>query len=188
MQQVWQKILAFFTAQGEQAAKKRANLLVIFALAGIVLLGLSYIWEQEPPEPSARQSGTAEAGRELEQQLEQRLTQVVQRIAGAGQAYVMVTLDSTAQAVYAQDISRQEEGSGGEGEQYRQSSQSTHILYDGGSGEQPLVERQIAPKVRGVVVLCQGAQDPVVEAQVTQAVATSLGISSSRICVAKLSN
>ena len=62
------------------------------------------------------------------------------------------------------------------------------MLLGNGSEESPLVEKRIEPTVRGVLILCEGAEDPVVEARVTEAVRTVLGISSSQICVEKISN
>ena len=43
-------------------------------------------------------------------------------------------------------------------------------------------------QVRGVMILCEGAENPVVEQRVTEAVKTVLGIPASRICVEKISN
>ena len=60
------------------------------------------------------------------------------------------------------------------------SREQTHILMDRGSGEEPLVEKQIEPQVRGVMILCEGAENPVVrEQRVTEAVKTVLGIPAS---------
>ena len=45
----------------------------------------------------------------------------------------------------------------------------------------PLVEKQIEPKVRGVIVLCEGADNPIVENRVTEAVKTALGITEEEV-------
>lgn len=47
--------------------------------------------------------------------------------------------------------------------------------------------KEIAPRIRGVLVLCQGGGDPVTAARVSEAVTKALDISSAKVCIAKLS-
>lgn len=47
--------------------------------------------------------------------------------------------------------------------------------------------KSITPMVRGVVIVCDGGDDPVVVARVMSAVTKSLDISSDKVCVTKLS-
>lgn len=48
--------------------------------------------------------------------------------------------------------------------------------------------KSITPVVRGVVVVCDGGEDPVVANRVMLAVTRSLDISSNKVCITKLSN
>ena len=41
--------------------------------------------------------------------------------------------------------------------------------------------------IRGVLVVCEGGDDPVVTARVTEAVTKALDISTAKVCIAKLS-
>lgn len=172
--------------------ENRMNLILICAVTGIILIAASYIWdEQAEPAESVSDAGTLLSADT--RTLEQRLSEMVSRIDGAGRSCVMVTMDSTREAVYAQDLRETEDTSsssesGRTTESGNISREQTHILMDRGSGEEPLVEKQIEPQVRGVMILCEGAENPVVEQRVTEAVKTVLGISASRICVEKISN
>ena len=47
--------------------------------------------------------------------------------------------------------------------------------------------KEIAPRIRGVLVLCQGGSDPVTVGRITEAVTKALDISSAKVCVEKLS-
>lgn len=47
--------------------------------------------------------------------------------------------------------------------------------------------KEIQPLIRGVLVLCEGGDDPAVVERITQAVTKTLGISSAKVCIAKLS-
>lgn len=172
--------------------ENRMNLILICAVTGIILIAASYIWdEQAEPAESVSDAGTLLSADT--RTLEQRLSEMVSRIDGAGHSCVMVTMDSTREAVYAQDLRETEDTSissesGRTTESGNISREQTHILMDRGSGEEPLVEKQIEPQVRGVMILCEGAENPVVEQRVTEAVKTVLGIPASRICVEKISN
>lgn len=172
--------------------ENRMNLILICAVTGIILIAASYIWdEQAEPAESVSDAGTLLSADT--RTLEQRLSEMVSRIDGAGRSCVMVTMDSTREAVYAQDLRETEDTSsssesGRTTESGNISREQTHILMDRGSGEEPLVEKQIEPQVRGVMILCEGAENPVVEQRVTEAVKTVLDIPASRICVEKISN
>lgn len=48
--------------------------------------------------------------------------------------------------------------------------------------------KSITPVVRGVVIVCDGGDDPLVVSRVMSAVTKSLDISTNKVCVTKLSN
>lgn len=45
---------------------------------------------------------------------------------------------------------------------------------------------QVTPVVRGVVVVCEGGDDPIVSSRVLDAVTKSLSVSSDKVCITKL--
>lgn len=176
--------------RAQELLRNRPNLILTLAVAGIILIAVSYIWDEQP-EPVTVSDATGSTLAEDARQLEERLTEIIGQVAGAGETCVMVTMDTTRESVYAEDITSQrrsiQTGELGSGDEDF-SEERTHVLLGNGSEESPLVEKRIEPTVRGVLILCEGAEDPVVEARVTEAVRTVLGISSSQICVEKISN
>ncbi len=62
---------------------------------------------------------------------------------------------------------------------------SAEVVYEEKSEYQT---KQIEPKIRGVVVVCDGGSDPVVVQRVIRALQSVLDISASKICVAQLSD
>lgn len=48
--------------------------------------------------------------------------------------------------------------------------------------------KEVEPVIRGVLVVCEGGDDPVVVERVTQAVTKVLDISTAKVCVSKLSS
>lgn len=47
--------------------------------------------------------------------------------------------------------------------------------------------KEVEPLIRGVLVLCDGGDDPVVVGRITEAVTKALDISSAKVCITKLS-
>lgn len=47
--------------------------------------------------------------------------------------------------------------------------------------------KEVEPVIRGVLVVCEGGDDPVVVERVTQAVTKALDISAAKVCITKLS-
>ena len=47
--------------------------------------------------------------------------------------------------------------------------------------------KEIEPHIRGVLVVCEGGDDPVVVERITQAVTKALDISTAKVCITKLS-
>ena len=47
--------------------------------------------------------------------------------------------------------------------------------------------KEVAPLIRGVLVLCEGGDEPVVVERVTEAVTKALDLSAAKVCITKLS-
>ena len=47
--------------------------------------------------------------------------------------------------------------------------------------------KEIEPRVRGVLVICEGGDDPVAVGRITEAVTKALDISTAKVCISKLS-
>lgn len=47
--------------------------------------------------------------------------------------------------------------------------------------------KEVEPVIRGVLIVCEGGDDPVVVERVTDSVTRALGISAAKVCISKLS-
>ena len=166
---------------------QKKNALFVLGIAGILLLGASELF----PKSQQKADVFAQSGQEMsvsaqEQILEERVQQIVETVDGAGKVKVMITLEDAGETIYAQDEQLDAEHQYDENGQKvldRNSGQSSHLFFDSGSDEQPLVETMRQPTVQGVAVICEGGGDIAVESRITQVVATVLGIPTSRVCV-----
>ncbi|MCI1964692.1 MAG: stage III sporulation protein AG [Oscillospiraceae bacterium] len=161
-------------------------------LIGIALIFLSgFLPDSGKTEQKTDSSVKATTAQEYETNLEKELTDLIIKIHGVGNASVMLTLEQTQKSVYAKEerVSGQktkDQSNDSTRNEEDQSNETNYILVKGADGsEQALSVTEIQPVVKGVVVVCDGAENPVVQKSVTDAVTTALDISSVRVCVIK---
>lgn len=172
-------------------SRKRIGFFFV-GLAGICLIFLSDILfgGREGSTGAARQSTQqAVSAATGVQELETRLTEMLESVQGAGKVQVMITLESAGETVYARDeqsdTQTTQDGSDGVTDR-KESYKSEHIIVDAADGKQPLVETHIEPEVKGVAVVCEGGDDITVIKRITDLVSVVLGLSTNRICVTKM--
>ena len=93
----------------------------------------------------------------------------------------MVTVDSGEESVYSSDTETDNQS----GENSASSSQKNTFVIVDDDEQKPLLEKEIEPKIRGVIVVCEGADDVYVRQAVIDSLRAALGISSANISVVK---
>lgn len=107
---------------------------------------------------------------------EEKLANTISKIQGAGEAQVVLSLQSSSRQVLAQDKEQGREGD----------SSTTTVTVGRGSGSQDVVPLQtVAPQFRGALVVCPGGDDPQVRLAVMEAVSALTGLGSNQISVCK---
>lgn len=172
---------------------KFIGVIFVLGLLGIAIIFLSDLFspgKSSTVQPAAQSSGVDTA--EIEEQLERRLATILQQIDGVGALEVMVTLESTEEYIFAQEGSQSSDSTeqydeGALSQSSRQSqSDIQYILVEGESGsKQALVKTVIEPKIRGVLVVCDGGGSPYIQQCVLEAVSKLFDISSAKIHVTK---
>ncbi|MCL2572889.1 MAG: hypothetical protein FWE11_10875 [Defluviitaleaceae bacterium] len=171
--------------------KKIIIYLVMIAAAGVLLM----LWgrgERQSPEPQKPEERpvvtTTEEPQPVqltrpERTLEEELEAFLSLVAGAGQVRVMVSALGDRETIFAVDSTSsnshiQEEDAGGGTRDQRQHSTQTQtvIITDRNGIDQPLVLREIAPRVEGIVIIAQGGDDPFVRDALTRAAQAVLGV------------
>ena len=165
-------------------------------LAGMALILISQFTGKSKESQKPADTNTAEfTVEQYTKGVEERLTGLITSIDGVGRAQVMVTLQSTAETVYAQEEKRTtdktQDPSGTERvgrTNQKENVEQKYILVDSEYGRrQALVVTQLQPKIQGVVIACEGADNVRVEQRLIHVVTTALGIPSTRVCVVKIS-
>ena len=70
----------------------------------------------------------------------------------------------------------------------RMDTKESVIIVDTENGRQGLLVTEIQPTVKGVVVVCRGGDQPIVQERIVSTITTALNISSKRVCVTKLTD
>lgn len=107
--------------------------------------------------------------------IEEQLCRLIEKIEGVGKADVMLTLMSTEEYVYAETY-----------KQGSSQSENDYVIIDKGSQKEALIKKINNPAISGVVIVCEGGDDPRVCERIYKAVSTALDISTGKIYVAEM--
>ena len=183
-----QGVKKFFSGDG------KIRLIVILGLLGMALILLSQFFDGGSGKTKEVDTATAQfTSEEYIAELEGKLTALITGIDGVGEARVMVTLESGVEYIYAQEEKRNTDTTreGGTTEvsckvYEKENVEQKYILVDQNGKKQPLLQTELQPKIQGVVIVCEGADNVRVEQSLTNVVTTALNIPSTRVCVVKI--
>ena len=100
----------------------------------------------------------------------------------------MLTLESGSEYVYQSETKRSTDrtDTSGETTQERLDDEHTIVMVEGDNGKkQALIRTELTPKIQGIVVVCDGADQVSIQTQIIDVLTTAFGISSARVSVAK---
>lgn len=170
---------------------KGKKTVIVIGFLGIALIFASSFFKTEKKEHENMVLSKCST-QEYVAKLEHNLTDLVSSIKGAGESKVMVTLENSEQTVYAteerQNKEATEDKSDGQTSKKKESDglEKKYItIKDSDGSEKALSVTQIQPTVKGVVVVCQGGDDPCVQKKVIDAIKTALNITAKRVYVTR---
>ena len=186
-----------FKKIGDMVKKADTVKIIVFCgITGMIFLLISTLFADKTTEKSVSadpQRKTADVLLyEYENRLEQNLAEMICSIEGAGSTKVMITMESTAEEVYAtnKNVSQKDSNATKQSDMSDNkdlSTQSTYITVELSDGtQQTVLIKEIQPKVRGVLIVCNGGDNEIIKEKVTEAVSRILDISSSKVSVLPL--
>jgi len=144
---------------------------------------------QEMPELASQEQFAGSISLE-EKKLSERICALLSRVEGAGRVEVSVKLSGSSSVDYAVNSTigkktTQEQDQSGGTRLTTENTESGQLVMNrnGSGGEQPVVERETAPRVAGVLVVAEGAGDALVKARLFEAARVALGIEPQKIAV-----
>ena len=169
--------------------KKDKRILVLFIIS-IVAVFLMIFSECSPSKETVNTKKEFDIDSYVKQ-TQEKITKIVQMIDGAGKCEVMITPERTIEYVYFQEETlktdtHEEDSLNSSKQTIKTETQTAAAFIDSNSkGKEALVTTTIMPKIAGVVVICEGGGNSVVQERVINAVATALNIEQSRVYVTK---
>ena len=155
--------------------KMRSNILLAL-LFGIVLLAAGKGFSQT--EEKERTPSEAEVS--ICRETEQRMSEILSGVEGAGMVDVMLTYRQMEEKTIAQNESREESG-----ETLR--TEQTAVLLENADGDvSPFILTESGPVVEGVVITAQGADQPSVAAALHQAAQALLDVPAHKVAILKM--
>lgn len=177
--------------------KKKIQYAAILLIVIVILtIYFSSVAENRSNENSEASSGaaapvaeTAEAADDIARRLQETLS----AIEGAGRVEVMITYESTKELVPAFSVDQQisttvDESSDGKSTTNSENSQSEIVTISGSDGSKALILKENSPKIKGVIVVAEGADDIGVKLNLLSAVQTILDVSPDQVNVYKMNN
>ncbi|NLM75360.1 MAG: hypothetical protein GX187_04620 [Clostridiaceae bacterium] len=190
---------SFFVKKKDKDGKEKPsnfeNLVVIVILGVIILIAASFLSKSDDAKDAMNDISTITAseesglkytplnGHEIISDLENRLSELLSKVEGAGQVDVMIFADSSSEHVPAynnEQNTRSDEGASGKSSEIRE----TRELALSGD-DTPVILKVNVPQIKGVVVVAQGADDILIREQLNNAVCTLLGIPEHRVQIMK---
>ncbi len=182
----------FQGSPGSLLQGRRGLLLVVVALIALLLMNLDTFTRSPGEEAAPRLPDPTPYQETVHRELEiaQRLEAILSRVAGVGRVKVFLTLEGGPEYRYAGTTdrsskeTREEDNAGGTREIVEETQRSQLVLPRSSQGqEEPVLIQEVYPRIKGVVVVAQGAQNPRVKESITRALQTALKLSPHKITV-----
>lgn len=164
-----------FLRIGNLLGKKKSLWLILLVLVLVFVLLVTTEDKESVPE----EEGFDEAA--YTAQLEERTSTLLSRVSGAGEVYVMLTMDSFYEEEYAADHSAEDV--------VREDSHSSTVREnvvlqtEKNGSKQPIIQSVRLPRVRGVSVVCQGGSNALVQKKIIELVSALFDLSANQISV-----
>lgn len=172
------KIVQFFNKN------KKNTWLFVIGIVGIIIIGLSDVLFTADSKTKT-EADEVDVSQYVEV-LEKKTVKILSSIDGAGRVKVMITAENSHTQEFAVNENKSSDTKNENSDEKIQ-SQSEIVIIEGSSGKDTaLVTKVVEPKIRGVLVLCEGADNIQISENITLAVKTVLGVSANKICVLKL--
>lgn len=153
--------------------KKGLMLLLIGSVAGIMLIFVGNGDKNAEKTSTPDISGQIEVTNEYIKNLEVRVSQILSKMDGISDVSVIITADSCAETVYAQN-GRYDGGS---------LTEKEYVIIDKGDSDEPIVVKLVYPKIRGVAVVCYGGSNPINQEKISKLLASLFDIAQNQVYV-----
>lgn len=176
---------------GKMNNKEFINNLFIILLISIIFLIVANIFLKTDDKDDNSIKDEYDVGNTIDLQedystyLEKKLVNILSKINGVGNVNVMVTLENSVEKIAATNTTKtteetlENDSEGGTREIHRE-DMTTQVMTKG-NDDSLMIVKEIKPTVQGVIVVAEGADDPILKEILYEAVKTALGIQANKV-------
>lgn len=162
----------------------KAKILVIIAIAGLALILISDLIKpaENKQQDNVKIDEMSVNTDEYKLQIQKELKNILSKISGVGNVDVMMTIEGSTEYVFAEEFTtKSDSGVDTNSQDYS----NKYVTIDKGTTNEALIKKILKPQVAGVIIVCDGGNNPQIIEKIYQAASSVLNISSSKICIAK---
>jgi len=185
---------ALVKVEKNNSKKSMENLISIAVILVVTIIAINYIWKGDTKKVKNNTEGKDEIQSNVQDSekdkmgndnLEERLADILSKITGVGEVKVLLTYAQTKQInpVYNEDeqssITEETDTSGGK-RTISSSNNKKEVVY---SNNNIITQSISSPQIQGAVIIARGAGDVKVKTDIIQAVSAATGLSTYKIQV-----
>jgi len=176
--------------------KKNINILIVvlvgvlFLIAGSTFKKDSVMSKNKNPKNKQTQEEKIEIENEdYERETQSKLKTTLEKIDGVGKVEVMITFESGEEKVPAVNINNstnksvEKDTEGGTRNTTQENEGSSVVITNNGDKTQPLIVKEYKPKITGVCIVAEGAEDNITKLRISKAVVDLFSLAENKVNV-----
>ena len=186
----------FFKKNGEENDKKKniENIIVFIIILIITVLIINVMWSSDDNKSKNKSEDTTKVlaqtttANEEQDNLENRLENILESINGVGKAKVLIKYSESSSVVAVYNETKSEsttqENDGSSNKDVKQTESKKEVAYTDENGKNtPITEKVIMPVIEGAIITAQGAGNANIKASIVSAVEAVTGLATHKIQV-----
>lgn len=186
----------FFKKNGEGNDKKKniENIIVFIIILIITVLIINVMWSSDDNKSKNKSEDTTKVlaqtttANEEQDNLENRLENILESINGVGKAKVLIKYSESSSVVAVYNETKSEsttqENDGSSNKDVKQTESKKEVAYTDENGKNtPITEKVIMPVIEGAIITAQGAGNANIKASIVSAVEAVTGLAVHKIQV-----
>lgn len=186
----------FFKKNGEENDKKKniENIIVFIIILIITVLIINIMWSSDDNKSKNKSEDTTKVlaqtttANEEQDNLENRLENILESINGVGKAKVLIKYSESSSVVAVYNETKSEsttqENDGSSNKDVKQTESKKEVAYTDENGKNtPITEKVIMPVIEGAIITAQGAGNANIKASIVSAVEAVTGLAVHKIQV-----
>ncbi len=178
----------------KNSKKTLSNLLILFLTGILILITINFFTGSNNQSSSDKNQNLSPdlksvSLNDYESQVQEKLKETLEQVEGVGNVQVMVTFECGAEQVPALNITdstnttEERDTEGGTRSNTQNNNGTTVVTTSDGSKSEPLIVKTYKPKVTGVCVVAEGADNKLTELRISKAVMNLFNISEDKVNV-----